>query len=318
MSYEQYGKIEYTDFNSVVGTSTTSTTGQLNAIWAVGNGNKGYGQTAVPQVQQYNPISYTDWANAVNKTTTIANHTNTGLANQVAAPTQGSVVTYNPYIASNITAVTNARLNAFMQGTSSSTSTPYNATWSSFATFTHTVTFASGDAARYFFNAGGQIALSFSQPPGSSIDTLFRGLALSCGTIVLSSPTSGTVSIADTPYNGITKVGGSGSATTLSTNTGYYALSTGAGTDVFKQLATGTPAGYVGSFITVNMKTNGTQGSNGDNGNVITITTTWDEIPNGLSVSSGTTTILTVRPPSTEFIANTWGTVTVLGSATGS
>lgn len=317
MSYEQYGKIEYTDFNSVVGTSTTSTSGQLNAIWAVGNGNKGYGQTAVPQVAQYAPISYTDWANATNKTSTIASHQNTSIAS-VTTATQGAKITYDANIATNISTVTNARLNAVAQGSTSSTATAYNATWSSQASFTHTVTFASGDAARYFFNAGGQIALSFSSPSGSGINALMNALGTACGTIVLSSPTSGTVSIAGTSYYGITKIGGSGSTTTLSSNTGYYALST-TDTEVFKQLASGTPSGYVGSFITVNMKTNGTQGSNGDNGSVITITTLWDEIPNGLSVSSGTTVTLTVRPPSTTYLTTaSWGSPTVIGSPSGS
>lgn len=316
MSYEQYGKIEYTDFNGVVGTSTTSTSGQLNAILAVGNGNKGYGQTAVPQVQQYNPISYTDWANAVNKTSTIASHQNTTITS-VTAPAQGDKIVYNANIATNITTVTNARLNATAQGTTSSTETSRNSTWSSSLTFTHVVTFASGDAARYFFNAGGQLALSFSSPTGSGINALMETLATACGTIVLSSPTSGSVTIAGTSYNGITKVGGSGSTTTLSTNTGYYALGT-SNTEVFKQLASGTPSGYVGSFITVNMSTNGTQGTNGDNGSIITITTVWDEVPNGLSVSTGTKTTLTIRPPSTTYLTTaSWGTPTVLGSVTG-
>lgn len=317
MSYEQYGKIEYTDFNSVVGTSTTSTSGQLNAVWAVGNGNKGYGQTAVPQVVQYAPISYTDWANAVNKTSTIASHQSTSLIS-VTAPAQGDKIVYNANIATNITTVTNARLNAVAQGTTSATATPYNAAWSSQASFTHTVTFASGDAARYFFNAGGQIALTFSSPGGSGIDALMSALGSACGTIVLSSPTSGAVTIAGTSYSGITKIGGSGSATTLASNTGYYALSTTPAT-VFTQLASGTPAGYVGSYLTVNMQTNGTQGSNGDNGSVITITTLWDEIPNGLAVSSGTSVTVTVRPPSTAHLTTaSWGTPTVSGSSTGS
>ena len=81
MSYSQYGKIEYTDFNDIVGTGTTSTNGQLNTVWSVGNGNKGYGQTAVPQVAQYATIGYTDWANVTSKTTTIANHQGTSITN---------------------------------------------------------------------------------------------------------------------------------------------------------------------------------------------------------------------------------------------
>lgn len=308
MTYAQYGKIEYTDFNSIVGTSTTSTAGQLNAIWAVGNGNKGYGQTAVPQVDQYAKITHGDWANVTNKTSSIANHQSTTIT-AVTTPAEGAKISYTEPITNNITTVTTSRLNAAAQGTTSATETSRSGTWSNQLTFTHTVTFASGDAARYFFNAGGQLALSFSSPFSSSgINALMNSLATACGTIVLSSPTSGSVTIAGTAYNGITKVGGSGTTTTLTANNGYYALPA-TPTVVFKQLASGTPSGYVGSYITVSMSTNGTQGSNGDNGSVITITTVWDEVPNGLAVSSGTKTTLTVRPPSTAYLTNSWGTL---------
>jgi len=144
-----------------------------------------------------------------------------------------------------------------------------------------------------------------------------NSLSTASGTIVLSAQNSGTATIASTSYNGVTKVGGSGTTTTLSTNSGYYGLST-ANTEIFKQLASGTPSGYVSSFLSVIAKTNGTQGTKGDNGSVITLYTTWDEVPNGLSVSSGTKTTVTVRPPSTSYLANTWGTISVSGSAVGS
>jgi hypothetical protein len=68
--------------------------------------------------------------------------------------------------------------------------------------------------------------------------------------------------------------------------------------------------------INIFVKTNGTVGSNGDVGNVITITTVWDEIPNGLTVGTGSTTTLTVRPPEVTNLANTWGTISLAGSVT--
>lgn len=315
MSYQQYGKIEASDFNNIVGTGTTSTTGELNAIWAVGNGNKGYGQTAIPQVSQNATVGASDWANVTAKTSLIASHQSTTITS-VTTPTQGATISYTVALTDNITTVTNGRLKATSQGSTSTTSTSAS-TWSNQITFTHTVTFDSGDKARYFFNAGGQIALSFSSPSGSGINALMNSLGTACGTIVLSSVTAGTVAINGTNYNGITKIGGSGTVDTISTNTGYYALGT-TDTVVFKQFASGTPAGYVNSYITVSMRTNGTQGSNGDNGSVITVTTTWDEVPNGLTVSTGTATALTVRPPSATYLTNSWGTPVVSGSVSGS
>ena len=99
-------------------------------------------------------------------------------------------------------------------------------------------------------------------------------------------------------------------------NNGYFALTT-SNANVFTQTATGTPAGYVGSLIQFIMKSNGVQGSNADVGNVITVYTIWDEIPNGLVMGTGSTTTLTIVPPAVTYIANTWGTITLAGSATG-
>ena len=126
---------------------------------------------------------------------------------------------------------------------------------------------------------------------------------------------SGTATIAGTTYNGVTRLGGGGNAPTISTNSGYYALTT-SNANVYYQTASTGPSGYLSTNINILVRTNGTVGSNGDRGNVITITTVWDEIPNGLTVSSGSSTTLTVRPPEQTNIANSWGTINVSGSVT--
>ena len=88
--------------------------------------------------------------------------------------------------------------------------------------------------------------------------------------------------------------------------------------NVYYQTASTGPSGYLSTNINIFIKTNGTQGSNGDTGSVITISTVWDEIPNGLTVSTGSATTVTLRPPEVTNIANTWGTPTVGGTVTGS
>jgi hypothetical protein len=87
--------------------------------------------------------------------------------------------------------------------------------------------------------------------------------------------------------------------------------------NVFTQLAGGATA-YVNSFIRVVAKSNGTQGSNGDAGSVVTLYTVWDEVPDGLTVGSGSTVTVTAVAPETTNLANTWGTITLAGSVTGS
>jgi len=209
-----------------------------------------------------------------------------------------------------------AKNNAILQGTTTATTTTATLPWKDKAIFTHTVTFESPDKARYFFNAGGQIAINFgfTSPTSSAIDVMFNTLATACGTVVLSAPPFGTsATIATVTYNGTTKIGGSGTAT-VATSTGYYDLYK-TPKQIFSQKATGTPAGYLNSTISVNASSNGTQGTHADAGSTITLQTVWDQVPNGIYVTggstSGVTTTVTVRYPSTSFLTNTWGTVKV-------
>jgi hypothetical protein len=142
-----------------------------------------------------------------------------------------------------------------------------------------------------------------------------RAFISNIGTIALSSPITGSVTIAGTSYNGVTKVGGGGNAPTISTNSGYYALGT-ANTTLFTQTASTGPAGYLGTYISIIAKTNGTQGSNGDVGNIITLYTVWDEVPDGLSAGSGSTTTVTIVPPENVYLPTaSWGTPTITGTA---
>lgn len=316
MSYAQYGLIEATDFNNLVGGNPSTTVNRLNTVWATGGTNAGYGQTPVATVAVGATVTATNWASLVNNTSSAAQHQGSSITS-VTAPATGNTVAFLSAVPTNLSTIYTNRLNAASQGSTSSNTATFGTSWSSAITFTHTVTFSSGDAARYFFNAGGQLAVTCSHPSGTGINLLFNGLASNVGTIVLSSPTSGAVTIAGTSYNGVTKIGGGGNSPTIATNSGYFGLST-ANTTLFTQTASTGPSGYLSTFIRVIAATNGTQGSNGDAGSVITLYTVWDEIPNGLSVSSGSATTVTIRPPSTTYISSTWGSPTVTGTVSGS
>jgi len=316
MSYAKYGLIEATDYNNLVGANVTTTPGQLNTVWAIGGTNSGYGQTPIGNVTNGSTVSTLEWDNLIFKTANCATHQGTSITS-VIAPVSGDTVTYISAIPTNLSSIHTNRLNAASQGSTTSNTVTYGATWSSALTFTHTATFANGDAARYFFNSGGQLAITCSHPSGSGINLLLNNLASNVGTVVLSSPITGSVTIAGTPYNGITKVGGGGNSPTISQNTGYYALTT-ANANVFTQTASTGPSGYLSTFIRVVVKSNGTQGSNGDAGSVITIYTIWDEIPNGLVASTNSATTITVRPPESSNLSNTWGTISIAGSVSGS
>lgn len=317
MAYAQFATIDAADFNALVGGNPTTTVNTLNATWATGGTTAGYGQTAVGSVTAgTNILASTQWSSLVSNTASAASHQGSSITS-VSTPVAGGVITYNAAIPTNLTTIYNNRLNAAAQGTTQTNALTYNATWSNQLTFTHTITFASGNAARYFFNAGGQIKMTCAHPGTSGIDLLFNNLATNIGTVVMSAPSSGTISIIGATFSGITKVLGGGNTPTIDANKGYYALTT-ANATAFTQTASTGPASYVNSFIRFIVKSNGTQGSNGDAGSEITIYTVWDEVPDGLVVATGTATTCTVTPPSTNNIANSWGTINITSSVTGS
>jgi hypothetical protein len=317
MSYAQFGLIEATDYNNLVGGNPTTTSGKLNTVWSTGGTTAGYGQTALANVAVAQTVGSAEWANLVNKTANSASHQGTTITS-VTAPAAGGTVTYLSAIPTNLTTIYNSRLNAATQGATSANTATFGSTWSAALTFTHTVTFANGDAARYFFNSGGQLKLTCSNPNSTAgINLLFNNLCSNVGTVVMSAPTSGSVTISGTSYNGITKVGGGGNAPTISSGSGYYAMTTSNAT-VFTQTASTGPSGYLSTFIRVLAKSNGTQGSNGDTGSVITLYTIWDEVPDGLVVGTGSAVTVTAQAPETTYLANSWGTITVAGSVTGS
>lgn len=312
MTYAQYGTIQAADFNALAGGNPTTTSGTLNAVWATGGTTAGYGQTALANVAVGDTVAASQWATLVGNTASAASHQGTAITS-VSIPVTGGTITYLSAIPTNLTTIYNSRLNASSQGSTTSNTITTSTTWSSLATFTHTATFANGDAARYFFNSGGQLAITCSHPGSTGIDLLFNNLCSNVGTVVMSSPSSGSISVSAVSYNGITKIGGGGTAPTISTNSGYFAMTT-SNANVFTQLASTGPSGYLSTFIRIIAKSNGTQGASGDTGSVITLYTLFDEVPDGMTVATGTAVTLTVRPPETTYLANTWGAITLAGS----
>ena len=319
MTYAQYGTIAATDFNTLVGTNPNTTSGTLNTVWSTGGTNAGYGQTAVATVATGQTVAATgQWADLVTNTAKAATHQGTSITS-VTAPVSGGTITYLSAIPTNLTTIYTSRGNAATtSGTASGSSGTSATPWSQYLLYQFTATFANGDAARYFFNSGGQLKLTCSHSNSTAgINLLFNNLASNVGTVVISSPTSGAVTIAGTSYNGVTKVGGGGNAPTLLPNNGYYALTT-SNANIFTQLASTGPSGYLSSFIRVIAKSNGTQGTNGDAGSIITVYVLWDEVPDGLTVGSGSTCALNAWKPETTNLANSWGAISVTGGVSSS
>ena len=311
MSYAQFGLIEATDFNTRAGGNPTTSSGTLNAVWATGGGQTGYGQTAVGNVAAGQVVAATNWASLINNVNSANAHqgaASTGLT----APSAGGTITYLSGLGTALTNIYNNRGNAAAQGSTSSNAQTTVSSWTDYANFAFTATFANGDAARYFFNAGGQISFTIAHANTTAgINAAMNTLATAVGTVVISGQNSGSRTIAGVAYNGVTKIGGSGSPT-ISTNSGYFGLGT-ANTTIIDQ-DSGTAPYTTTVQIFANARTNGVQGSNSDNGSIVYLNVVMDKISGNGTLGSGSVCTCTVTPPSATNISNTWGTITLAGS----
>ena len=313
MTYSAGGLIQATDYNGFVGpTASGGTAGaNLNDIWSTGSGDKGWGQTVVPTVSTGGTVTATQWTTLVNGVNTVRKHqTGAGFTN-IGTYTVGQTITAAADVSGNLTTAFTNRLTASAQGatvagtTNSPNFTGTNSTSAYNFYVTRTATFANADAARYFFNAGGQLNFIITSTTNGDATNRSSSLVNLCNNFA-SKKIGAQDAVAKT---------GSGNATVttdLTTNNGYYTYTT---SNVTLTQLTSTQTTYTGDILYFYAKTNGVQGSNSDNGTVVSL---------GLQLTSGTQTggfndsinitmnhNLTVIYPESTFLANTWGAVTV-------
>jgi hypothetical protein len=328
MTYTVGGLIEATDYNGFVNTGSNN----INKVWSTGTGDSGWGQTTISTVSAGGTVTATQWATLVANLATAGQQTSSTLTSRTQ-PVAGNTISILANVATDINTITNNRGNAAASGTEygvfSGTTSKTTATGSGQSawtiTFTHTVTFASADALRYFFNAGGIVRLKYGKSStGTDNDPDWNTLAGWCGSINLTGRVnSNSQLIAGTTYTGTTRIGGTGGTqTTLATTTGWYNL-TGSPTTIFQLNNSTSP--YSGEFI----RTTATATSS----TILTLTTTWvsdgssgpgtsADISGGTATSSPSTTItgtapttlVTYIPPSTTYLSASWGTPSIAAS----
>ena len=322
MTYSSGGLIQAADYN---GFQTS-----LNAVWSTGTGDSGWGQTAISAVSTGGVVTATNWATLINNLSVTGAQEPTTITSRTA-PVTGNVVAILANVSADITSCTNNRANATSSGAevgyASGTTAKTTATGSGQAawtiTFTHTVTFPSADQARYFFNAGGRIRLQYGKTStGTDIDPDWNTFAGQPGSIYITG-IAGNKTIAAVAYTGTTRIGGTGGTqTTLSTATGWYAL-TGTPVTIFQ--LTNATAPYTNEYIQTNASASAT---------VLTLSTVWNQPATGtagatVNISGGTapalgattltgtapTTLCTFFPPSTaQGLSASWGTPVIAAS----
>ena len=318
MTYSSGSLIQATDYN---GFASTTAGANLNDIWSTGSGDKGWGQTALSTVTAgTSTVTATQWAGQVNNLSSSGSQTNTTITAR-SAPTAGQTIGILAALNTDLTNCTTNRGNAVAvgaqytgwTGTNSKTAATGAGAWT--ITITNTVTFPTAAQARYFWNAGGLVKITCSKTAtGQTGDPPWNALATAVGDIYISGRVNGAAqTIAATSYTGTTKVGGSGTPTTLATTTGWYSLTPGAAaTIVMKQFSATAP--YTSDYIQHTIAADA--GST-----TLTIVTTWvgvdgDPIsggtaPTGVTPGTAPCTIVSYFPPSTTYLTNTWGTPTV-------
>lgn len=321
MSYASGGLIEAADFNNLCwgGSSGTyrSSPNNLAYVMGVGSGQFGYGQsiTALNNVAAGGTVTASTWSGFLTVLNNALQHQ--GSAALTSNYTTGEVITYLANVSTSCTTINTNKLNAATTGSNSSGSLGDRAwsvggTTSTAAqtdTWTETFTWSSGDTARYFFNAGGRIHQTFAA-------TNNNGTLRSADLVTLVATNTGGNMIAATTSDG--KTGTGGTVDNDSTGLGYWNLTTSNQT-LSKIRSTNYRYEYNADFFQVEVKTNGVQGSNSDNGTVITFTYT-SSMAGHISASDTSNfndaINVTITPsyvivyPETTYLTDSWGTVT--------
>lgn len=303
MTYAQGGLIEASDYNGFATTGSPN----LNQFWSTGSGSSGYGQPGLPTVVAGASafISAAQWDQLMGGINNAALHQGTALT-PLPLPSVDGLITYVSTLQAALASTYAGRLNCAAVGTDITATGTRTADWGVNAsipsvTSTITVTFASANQARYFFNAGGTVLLTCSRTGGTGTgsDLQWSLLCADIGTLGLPA-VSTAQTIAGTAYQGLTQFGGGGTNTVYN-RLGYYNL-TSTPQVLFEQYL-GSPYSYAyyADHITVRYSVSGA---------VVTIDVTFydNTTTHPVSITGSLSVTGIARPPAATNITNSWGT----------
>lgn len=252
MGYLAGDKILDNEYNTFVASSSDPF--GYNHFAGTGSAQYGLGQTELAQVSAdaSNVIKAASWNSLFSAMDTIANHTNDSLTARgqvtvgdpikIKAAVIADLATLAASVAGGCTSAT-----AINSGTAAGSSTN-SGTWNSTSTIERSVTFASADTMRHFFNAGGKIRVDPTCVTGidGDKDTVFNDLT--------------TTAVGNLDIGALASTR-SGSGETLTTNglaNGFHDLGTGY-TTILK--LTSDNSGYTSNTVEISAKLNAAVGS---------------------------------------------------------
>ena len=307
MTYSSGGLIQAADYNNFINGSN-----QFNTVWSTGTGNAGYGQTAISAVSAGNQVTAAQWASLINNLNNALTH-QSGSGSGISATTSGSKINYLSTLSTNINTAYTNRLNAYSRGIKT-TGTEYQDSYqipssasAQSITLNRYITFASGDAARYFFNAGGRLNLVITDVVNQD------GSGRSADVVrLVKTNLAGISNFGGYANGGIQGTGGT--IVTNNTSFGYWNSSTTA-TTIARITSTTYP--YNSDYVYVQISTSAANNSgHGDNG--LQIAVTIYIYLAALQSDFGNKTVyvnikqrIDIEPPETSYLSNSWGTITI-------
>lgn len=271
--------------------SAASATNKVAALYGVGFGQRGYGQTveSLTLGGTGTNVFSTQWTSLVDAmtilethqgTTTLAPPNSETAIGQLIEAHESSSPTLDPFdFNSAIALLDTNRLNTdsglSLNTVASGIVSTRGSTWSSTINCTATATFSTSDEARHFFNSGGSLTVVGAQPGGSAQDLEWARI---WGTEVGTYELQGTGSIRS----------GSGGSAAPAPGNGYYGLTT---TPVLHYNGSNIGSGAYGvNDVLITLNYTGAT-TNGAKGNIITMTVTLQDQHTGIVdiVTAGTT-----------------------------
>ena len=309
---------EYNTFatGNAAGTGDTSAA-SINTVWGQGTGDAGYGQNnPVDAVSAGETITATQWTTLLARLNSIRQHQGTSINISSFSVSSGDAIAVIANLATDINTVYTNRLTAASANiTESTTAATYTDSWNSSVTATHTVTFAGGDEARYFFNAGGFIKLNPSLSDSTGRNAQWAHLLDEVGDLkLLASTFTRSFSNNSSGYG----AGGDNSPTTHASTTGYYDLTNSTDTSMFKYTIDDAfgYGNYRANFYEVQINPGADHSdARGNNGNVITIKQIFQDDHSNAQNTSVTgdisAPIIIGEPNQNQLNADVYGTITV-------
>lgn len=314
MTYSSGNLILASDYNALAwgGTQSYRTTpNNVAYVMGLGSGEYGYGQdlSAINNVTNTDLINQAQWQGLVNLINKGRQHQ--GNAAIGGNYTTESTITAFANVVTAIDSITLYKDSFFGQGTlvtGTNLVANYNLPATTLATnvpIDTTVTFASADAARYFFNAGGELRFYCS---GAAVDTNPRSQSVAD----MISEMGGVNTFRKQTNGG--RIGSGGTLNTNNTALGYYDNVYNTPQTIVQ--VTSDNSGYfayTSDFARIEIYTSDPDTTRGSKGRTVIFRIYFSSAAttSERAINVNITRRVDIVPPSTTYLSNSWGSITV-------